>query len=712
MRASDLIHNGEIVLEGTVIPSGYEEYYDSGIITGSLMRGALAMVEGDVVVHVNSAGGDPTEGEAIRAMLAGHDGEVTVKVAGDAMSAASLMIKGADIIEMSEGSIFMIHDPSALTFGDEAAHTHTASVLAVLADTYAGVYARRSGLADTEVRDMMKAETFMGPEMAVRLGFADRITGQGDADDEADELLMVAAQSLPDDILRASQSRLQLAMVKLDEANIRATPKRPAPRAGAPESPIMGATQEAESMPNKTPKPAPGAPDTQMQPPASPAPAAPPAGDGVQDAVMAERERAKNIRNGAQPFVMNGRLSTDEVEAIIDSGVSPEAASHQMLTLMSEREPAPRATIQRDEGETQVEGMIEALGATMFGTEIKGPGASYRGLTMKGLAFSLSGLGERGHTEAERVKAGMIARGAVMAGAHQTTSDFGFITSSLMNRQLRDEYQANPSTYRRISSERTATDFRNLHSVQSGVDAMLQKVNEDGEYKATAVGDSGETYKVERYGRELRISFEAIVNDDLGAFQRLPRDFARGAMNLESRIAWSIIVANAVLSDGVALFAAGHKNLGTSGGVINVTRVGAARKAMWEQRPQGAKDDGDDFIAASPDLLFVPPALELAALQFVAQTTPDSDSNANPYKATLSPVVEPRLGAAAGGSETAWYLFDSTLPVLEHAFLQGYSAPMITAEDKINPRGMTLTAEHIFGAAAVEYRGAFKNNGA
>ena len=94
MRPSDLIMGGEIVLEGTILPVGEEEWYGSGIITASLVRGALAAIEGDVVVRVNSAGGDPTEGEAIRVMLAERGG-VTVKVAGDAMSAASLMIMGA-----------------------------------------------------------------------------------------------------------------------------------------------------------------------------------------------------------------------------------------------------------------------------------------------------------------------------------------------------------------------------------------------------------------------------------------------------------------------------------------------------------------------------------------------------------------------------------------------------------------------------------------
>ena len=70
------------------------------------------VVSGDVTVRVNSNGGDPFEGEAARAAFEAHSGKVTVLVTGMAASAASLLIMGADQIELSAGSFIMIHDPS------------------------------------------------------------------------------------------------------------------------------------------------------------------------------------------------------------------------------------------------------------------------------------------------------------------------------------------------------------------------------------------------------------------------------------------------------------------------------------------------------------------------------------------------------------------------------------------------------------------------
>ena len=83
--------------------------------------------------------------------------------------------------------------------------------------------------------------------------------------------------------------------------------------------------------------------------------------------------------------------------------------------------------------------------------------------------------------------------------------------------------------------------------------------------------------------------------------------------------------------------------------------MGAGRKAMWEQRALGSTDK-DDFLSIEPDRLIVPPALEVAALQFARATVPTADSNVNPFKDTLTVGVVGNIGAAGGGSDKAWYL--------------------------------------------------------
>ena len=51
------------------------------------------------------------------------------------------------------------------------------------------------------------------------------------------------------------------------------------------------------------------------------------------------------------------------------------------------------------------------------------------------------------------------------------------------------------------------------------------------------------------------------------------------------------------------------------------------------------------------------------------------------------------------------------MPVLEHAYLDGYEAPTVMTKEGMNPDGVNMVARHIFAATPVEYRGAIKNAG-
>ncbi|MEO1720961.1 MAG: head maturation protease, ClpP-related [Pseudomonadota bacterium] len=667
-------------------------------ITAAKVRAALPE-SGDVTLRINSGGGVATEGAAVHAVLADYPGKKTMIIEGVAASAASLIAMAGDEIVMAPGALLMIHDPSMITLGTEEEHRQSADALSAMSETYANVYAARSGLSSEEVREMMRAETWMGPEEAVAKGFADRVQEtrrsaaaasfnyqiyanapkalMGSAAGEQDEAASgnAGTSGRPEDV----NTQAAATAVEQKEATMADEMTEPvaAPKAAAEEKPVMAADPKV-----------------------------------IEAAVAAERKRVSEITAYAEKAKMPQMAAK-----LIEDGVPLPDAKDAILEAWAgeDSKATMRVCVTRDETQTKIEGIVLGMKATMFGGAVEGPGAEYRGMTPKKLAMMISG--DRGFSvsDMDRVRSGMKARGVVMAGGQHSTSDFTYITGDVMNRQLREAYGSRPGTWSRISRQRTANDFRTLYSVQAGVDTEMRKVLESGEYQATVLSDDGESYRVERYGRKVHLTFEAVVNDDLGAFTRLPQDFARGARNLESRIVWALINANGNLSDGTALFATGaaRRNLASSGAAISAATVGAARKAMWEQRPLGAKATGDDFISATPDLLFVPPALEIDAMSFVADTVPESDANVNPFKSTLEPVVEPRLGAAvSGGSDTAWYLFDSSMPTIEHAYLDGYAAPSVQSYDEMDPEGVTMLARHIFGAAPVEFRGAYKNAGA
>ena len=142
-------------------------------VTAGGVADALAEIGGPADIVVNSAGGSATEGAAIFAELKAHPAPVTIRVRGIAASAASLLVMAGDRILMAPGSVLMLHDPAALTLGSAEVHRSAAAVLEELATIYAGIYAEASGNRASLVREWMRAESWIAPEDAVALGFAD-----------------------------------------------------------------------------------------------------------------------------------------------------------------------------------------------------------------------------------------------------------------------------------------------------------------------------------------------------------------------------------------------------------------------------------------------------------------------------------------------------------------------------------------------------------
>lgn len=714
MNGSDLIFNGEIVLEGDVLPHEWCMWTEESCFSARMVREALAAFTGDVTIRVNSPGGSPHEGEAVRAAIEAYPGRVTVIVAGIAASAASLIIMAADRIEMTAGSFIMVHDPSTCMCGNSAALRQEADTLDVLSDTYAQVYAQRTGQSTDAIREMMRKEVWMGPDQAIAAGFADAVVGPVEA------MPFVTSEAVSPELAAAmSAHSTTLSTLRMCAEKATATPGHPA---GAPTGRSGHSTAMSASTTETTMEPEENtAPPVAATPPAAPAttmaaPAAPVVDmQAIRDqAVRDERARQRGIREMAAPFMGRGQLTQADVDAVINDGTSLEQASGRLMTAMASAQtpvaPTPSSTpVRARNGERhpeQMEGMIQALMRNY-----EGPGAEYRGMRLNGLAMTLSGT-SRGYSDVENIRRGMMS--TTMMGGAVGVSDFAYITTEVMNRTLIREYERRTAQWTLVTGEPlTASDFRELHAARFGGDFQLKAVKENGEYQQAVLADEAEGLKVERRGREISITFEAVVNDDMGAFTRIPREFAMAARMMEASMVWTLIRTNAVLkSDSKALFHADHGNLSAGGAAaITVASVGAGRKAMWEQRAFGSKDK-DDFLNLTPDILLVPPALETVAGQFVRPTTPAKDADGNPYKDTLTPHTVPNLGAAAGGSDTAWYLISSDLPPVSVARLEGYEAPTVQTLEGMNPDLVKMNARHMFGAANTEFRGAQKNAGA
>lgn len=161
--------NGELVLYGFV----GDNFWDMGF-TAKEVLDALAehgRTE-DITVRINSGGGYVDDGIAIFNALKAHAGKVTVVVDSLAASSASIIAMAGDERIMRTGALMMIHDPQGGVWGTAADMERFAKVVEKQAENLASIYAEVTGAEAADIREAMKAETWMSAVEAVDAGYA------------------------------------------------------------------------------------------------------------------------------------------------------------------------------------------------------------------------------------------------------------------------------------------------------------------------------------------------------------------------------------------------------------------------------------------------------------------------------------------------------------------------------------------------------------
>lgn len=126
----------------------------------------------DLVIHLNSPGGDAFDGIAIYNRLKKHEGKVTVHVDGWACSAASVIAMAADELIMGAGSMLMIHEASNIMWGTKNDFRKQAELLEKLEDGIIDIYMMKANIEREEIKTMVDNETWFSANEAVEIGFA------------------------------------------------------------------------------------------------------------------------------------------------------------------------------------------------------------------------------------------------------------------------------------------------------------------------------------------------------------------------------------------------------------------------------------------------------------------------------------------------------------------------------------------------------------
>jgi hypothetical protein len=419
-------------------------------------------------------------------------------------------------------------------------------------------------------------------------------------------------------------------------------------------------------------------------------------------AVTAERARVSTIELACKPFTA---LSAEFRAELISSGSTVEAAGVKILNQLAELSQKDltqgNVGITRDQADTvrlQAENaLLHRFQPDTFKLEA---GREFHGMTLLEMAKDV--IGRNGKSTRG------MSKHTVVELAFQGTTDFTNILANVANKTLRMGYNAEPQTFGVIAKRGTIVDFKPVNRTQIGDVNTLKQIGPQGEFTYTKVTDAKETYSLATFGTIFAVNRQTLINDDLGAFTRIPESLGRAARRMESDTVWAVVTANANMGDGNALFSTTHGNLiGTGAGtLISVAALGTARQKMRVQTGL----NGVGYLNLTPKYLVVPTALETVAQQFTVQTNiiVTQQSNINPVGPTLTVVPEPRLDA---NSTANWYLFSDPgmIDTIEYSYLEGQEGVYLETRMGFDVDGMELKAREDFAAKALDWRGMVKN---
>lgn len=268
-----------------------------------------------------------------------------------------------------------------------------------------------------------------------------------------------------------------------------------------------------------------------------------------------------------------------------------------------------------------------------------------------------------------------------------TTSDFPILFGEIIDRQLLAGYVEFPTSYSKFCKIGTVPDFRLVDRyTMDGGEGVLDIVGEKENYPQASLTEGQYQYSVKKYGRKFDFSFEAMINDDLGAFDSAPNRLARAARRTEEKFATNLFVGTT--GPDTTFFAAGNNNVVTSNPVLSIAALQTAMSILAAQ----VDEDGEPIVVLS-SVLAVPPALEIVAknilnaIHIEVLATGGGDSNqglraVNWMKNSVELVVLPYhpIIASSSGGDISWYLFanpSDSRPAMEVGFLRGYAEPQV-----------------------------------
>lgn len=167
----------ELLLYGTI--SSQQSWWEDRVTPAQFNKELAALGEDvpEIVVRINSPGGDVFAANAIYTRLKDHGAKITVKIDGWAASAATIIAMAGDTIKIPKNGVFMIHDPAMTVWDTFRAEDFEkmAQELKVIKQSIINAYSVKTGKTADEISGFMSDETWWTGDEAVENGFCDEV---------------------------------------------------------------------------------------------------------------------------------------------------------------------------------------------------------------------------------------------------------------------------------------------------------------------------------------------------------------------------------------------------------------------------------------------------------------------------------------------------------------------------------------------------------
>ncbi len=297
-----------------------------------------------------------------------------------------------------------------------------------------------------------------------------------------------------------------------------------------------------------------------------------------------------------------------------------------------------------------------------------------------------------------------------------TRGDFTNLTSYVIDRVLYEAYTAFPKSWEAFANvNRRVKDFRAVERwIMEGGEAPFQKVGELAGFNRMSPLTDKYTYQVYKYEKGAGMSWEAVINDDLNMFARVPTGIAEGGVRTIEQYVLSLIAGAAGPNSAFYGTAIALKPTGTIKNVIDTSSYSSGswsgannpkldvmnlimasglfmNQMTYEGRPINPM--ADDLVVLVGDGILYQTLMNIINTNQIvttilggvkASSAVESDialQAKNWISGRIRPVYAPELrNICTSNLATSWWLFASPggpRPCVEVGFLSGYDRPVL-----------------------------------